>query len=335
MVHRVRATHQNIPPARKIVRFVPARCMAGNARCRPALRRDSALFIRGTETASYPVMRDEPTAPTLSPAGWLATLELDIAFERGASVVHRNRHQGPLRVQKPLYPEGAQTVHAILVHPPGGIRAGDRLQIEAKAGPMAHAFLTSPGAAKWYRGDDGPACQTVQLSAGDGAALEWMPQETIYFNGARVVQRHTVHLGAGARYIGCDVMCFGRQASGERFERGQLRLHSEIWRGSQLLWYEQARIDAGSDALTGPFGLDGETVCATLTAVGPALPAALQAHIRALDPLLAASQLKSVFIARLLCSDSEHARRVMTLAWQLLRPHLIGRPALTPRIWAT
>ncbi|THC39620.1 urease accessory protein UreD [Massilia sp. Mn16-1_5] len=280
-------------------------------------------------------MRDDPIHHIDSPAGWLARLELELAFRAGASIVVRNRHQGPLRVQKPLYPEGAQTVHAILVHPPGGIRAGDRLEIETRVGPAAHVFLTSPGAAKWYRGDDGPAHQSVRLMAGIGAALEWMPQETIYFDGARAVQRHTVHLGAGARYIGCEVMCFGRQASGERFERGQLRLHSEIWSGNQLLWYEQARIAAGSEALAGPFGLDGETVCATLTAVGPALPAALQAQIRALDPALGASQLKSVFIARLLCSDSEHARRVVTLAWRLLRPHLLGRPAHHPRIWAT
>lgn len=280
-------------------------------------------------------MRDEQPHIGTTPPGWLASLELEISFNDGASVVGRNRHHGPLRVQKPLYPEGRQTVHAILVHPPGGIRAGDRLQINTTLGPMAHAFLTSPGAAKWYRGDDGEAYQSVHLAAGDGAALEWMPQETIYFNGARAVQRHIVHLGAGARYIGCEVMCFGRQASGERFDRGQLRLHSEIWCGGQLLWYEQARIDAGSEALAGPFGLDGETVCATLTAVGPALPALLLAQIRELDPALGASQLKSVFIARLLCSDSEHARRVMTRAWQLLRPHLLKRPALLPRIWAT
>ncbi|MFC5460556.1 urease accessory protein UreD [Massilia niabensis] len=282
-------------------------------------------------------MRDEQTHHSDSTTGWLASLELEIAFKDGASVLARNRHQGPLRVQKPLYPEGVQTVHAIVVHPPGGIRAGDRLQIDTRVGPAAHAFLTSPGAAKWYRCNDGDgeATQSVQLSAGDGAALEWMPQETIYFNGARAAQRHIVQLGAGARYIGCDVLCFGRQASGERFERGQLRLHSEIWCGSHLLWYEQARLQAGSEALEGPFGLDGATVCATLTAVGPALPAALQAQVRALDPALGASQLKSVFIARLLCSDSERARRVMTLAWQLLRPHLIGRPGLDPRIWAT
>jgi len=182
-------------------------------------------------------MRDAPTHDTDSTAGWLASLELDIALRGGASIVARNRHHGPLRVQKPLYPEGAATVHAILVHPPAGIRAGDRLQIAATVGQKAHAFLTSPGATKWYRCDDGEghAHQSVRLAAGDGAALEWMPQETIYFDGARAVQRHVVHLGAGARYIGCDVLCFGRQASGERFARGELRLHSELWCGGELL----------------------------------------------------------------------------------------------------
>lgn len=282
-------------------------------------------------------MRDEPTHQSVAPAGWLASLDLEIACLGSASVVVRNRHHGPLRVQKPLYPEGPRTVHAIVVHPPGGIRAGDRLEVDARVGAAAHAFLTSPGATKWYRCNDGDsdASQSVRLSAGAGAALEWMPQESIYFNGARAAQRHIVHLGLGARYIGCDVLCFGRQASGERFERGRLRLHSEIWCASELLWYEQACLRAASEALDGPFGLDGATVCATLTGVGPALPAALLAQIRALDPLLGASQGKAVFMARLLCGDSEHARRVMTLAWQLLRPHLIGRPALHPRIWAT
>ena len=280
-------------------------------------------------------MRDDPSSITAPPAGWQAQLDLAVAFDQGRSTLVRNRHLGPLRVQKPHYPEGPGAVHAILVHPPGGIRAGDRLDIAATVNPSAHAFLTSPGAAKWYRGDDGDAFQTVTLAVDDGAALEWMPQETIYFDGACAVQRHTVRLGLDARYIGCEVLCFGRQASGERFTRGRLRLHAEIWRGEQLLWYEQACLRAGAAALNGPFGLDGATVCATLLAAGPALPAALQAQIRGLDPALGASQLKSVFIARLLCGDCEHARRVMSDAWRLLRPHVVGRPALFPRIWAT
>jgi urease accessory protein len=284
-------------------------------------------------------MRDE--APTLvsTSSSWLARLELRVGAVDGASRLLGNRHQGPLRVQKALYPEGPGVCHAILVHPPGGIKAGDRLEVDARVAAGAHAFFTAPGATKWYRGEDardgkdGTAQQSVVLHADDGAALEWLPQETIYFNGARAVQRHSVHLTGSARYVGCEVMCFGRQASGETFARGELRLHNDIWRDGSLLWFEQGRIDPAT--LAGPFGLNGATVCATLVAVGAALPAPLQHQIRQLDPALGASQVKSVFIARLLCSDSEHARRVMTGVWQLLRPHVIERPALLPRIWAT
>jgi urease accessory protein len=278
-------------------------------------------------------MRDEPTVPVHTPSGWLARLELDIGLDGATSRLLRNRHAGPLRVQKALYPEGPGVCHAILVHPPGGIKAGDRLDIDCAVGARAHAFLTSPGATKWYRGDDGAATQSIRLRVDAGAALEWLPQETIYFNGARAVQDQSVDLAADARYIGCEVMCFGRRASGETFERGEVRLRNEIRREGRLLWYEQARIDR--QALAGPFGLDGASVCATLVAVGQMLPADLHNAIRRLDPALGASQVKSVFIARLLCGDSEHARRVMTAAWTLLRPHLLGMRAVAPRIWAT
>lgn len=278
-------------------------------------------------------MRDEFTPPVPSPASWLARLELDFASDGGTSRLQRNRHQGPLRVQKALYPEGPGVCHAIVVHPPGGIKAGDRLELVAEVGAGAHALLTAPGATKWYRGGDEPASQSVALSVAAGAALEWLPQETIYFNGARTVQAHSVDLDAGARYIGCEVLCFGRRASGETFERGEVHLHGEIRREGKLLWYERARI--GPDSLRGAFGLGGATVCATLNAVGAALPAALLASIRALDPDLGASQLKTVFVARLLCDDSERARAVMTAAWKLLRPHLLGLDAVPPRIWAT
>ena len=113
-------------------------------------------------------MRDEPTAPVLN-TGWLARLELGFAMQDGVTRLRHNRHQGPLRVQKALHPEGPAVCHAILVHPPGGIKAGDRLEIAASVDAQAHAFLTSPGATKWYRGDDGPAYQTIDLDVGPGA----------------------------------------------------------------------------------------------------------------------------------------------------------------------
>ena len=65
---------------------------------------------------------------------WIARLALDYRLADGRTVLSR-RHEGPLRVQKALYPEGAQLCHTLIVHPPGGIAGGDALDIEARVGP--------------------------------------------------------------------------------------------------------------------------------------------------------------------------------------------------------
>jgi urease accessory protein UreH len=88
-------------------------------------------------------------------------------------------------VQKHLYAEGPEVCQHIIVHPPGGIAGGDRLDISASVGTDAWAQITSPGAAKWYRAA-GPAYQTLDLKVAAGATLEWLPQETIVFSAARL-----------------------------------------------------------------------------------------------------------------------------------------------------
>ena len=277
---------------------------------------------------------DSPTAHTPG-AAWHASLVLRFVDDAGTSRLVERSHRGPLRVQKPLYPEGPRICHAIVVHPPGGVVGGDSLAIDAAAGDSAHAFLTSPGAAKWYRANGKVSRQSVTLTAGAGAAIEWMPQESIFYNGAQVELDQTIELAADASYIGCEIICLGRRASGERFETGRIGQRTSIRRGGKLLWWEQGAIAAGSAAIASPLGLHGASVCATLIGVGKPVSASLQAAMRALDPALALSQVKSVFVARYLGEDSETARRVIVAVWQLLRPHLLGCAAPLPRIWAT
>lgn len=276
-------------------------------------------------------------SPVIVPAAhipWQASLRLRFADDGGVTRLLERRHSGPLRVQKALYPEGPAICHAIVVHPPGGVVGGDMLAIDAAVGEGAHALLTTPGAGKWYRANGKLSQQSVTLRADAGAALEWLPQETIFFNDAAVRLDHQVELAAGARYIGAEILCFGRRASGEVFNSGVIRQHTRIRSAGKLIWWEQGAIHAGAP-MQSRFGLNGASVCATLIGVGAPLPAALLANIRALDPDLAASQVKTVFVARLLGDDSEAVRRVVIAAWRLLRPHLLGCGGNIPRIWQT
>jgi urease accessory protein len=275
--------------------------------------------------------------PELRPsaAPWRASLRLRFADDAGTTRLVERAHSGPLRVQKPLYPEGPGICHAIVIHPPGGVVGGDCLSVDAAAGAASHAFVTTPGAAKWYRANGKLSRQDVRIAAGVDAAFEWMPQETIFFDDANVVLDHEVELAAGARYIGSEILCFGRRASGESFGRGVIRQRTRIRSAAKLVWWEQGAIDGAGPAMRSRFGLNGASVCATLIGVGPPVPANLMAAMRSRAPALAMSQVKSVFVARYLCDDSETARHAIATLWQALRPHLLGCEAPLPRIWNT
>ncbi|WP_193317439.1 urease accessory protein UreD [Janthinobacterium violaceinigrum] len=272
-------------------------------------------------------------------SAWHAQLRLGFAWHDGVSRLVERTHSGPLRVQKPLYPEGDAVCHAIIIHPPGGVVGGDQLAVDATAGEGAHALLTSPGAAKWYRANGHVSGQHIALRAGSGAAIEWLPQESIFFDQACVRLRHEVELAADAGYIGCDIVCLGRSASGEIFNTGSISQQVQIRRGGKLLWWEQGVLAAGGVLMASPLGWAGHTVCATLIAVGRPLTPAVLAALREIavpaGALFGATQMKSLVVVRLLCGDSEAARRVMLAAWQLLRPAALGRAAVVPRIWNT
>src|SRR5271165_6422234 len=116
-----------------------------------------------------------PRAAATAP-GWQAELALGYEFAAGRTALSHRRHRGPLRVQKPFYPEGDAVCHTLIVHPPGGIAGGDRLEIGLDAGPGSHVLVTTPGAAKWYKANRRVAAQTVKLSIAQGAIVEWLPQ---------------------------------------------------------------------------------------------------------------------------------------------------------------
>jgi urease accessory protein len=267
--------------------------------------------------------------------------ELTLRYEKqiGRSTLVRREHYGPLVVQKPFYPEGDAVCHSIIVHPPGGIVAGDRLRIDVTVESDAHALITTPGATKWYRSDAALAEQHITLNVASGGCLEWLPQEAIVFDSARGRQTIRVELADGARYLGWDILVLGRSASQEKFNRGCYQQAWHITRNGAPLWLERGRIEGGSRLMDSPVGLAGCSVTATLIAVGDAPGAALVAALRAVtvgaNTHAAVTALSQVLIVRFLGHRVEDAKNFLQSIWQELRPHYFGRAAQTPRIWST
>ncbi|MGD8217477.1 urease accessory protein UreD [Pseudomonas thivervalensis] len=277
-----------------------------------------------------------PVSPqALFTPSWHAELDLGYARFGDCTRPVQRRHKGPLRVQKHLYAEGPEVCQHIIVHPPGGIAGGDRLDISAHVGPDAWAQLTSPGAAKWYRAA-GPAYQQLTLSVAPGATLEWLPQETIVFSAAQAELSTRIDLQGDARLFYWDMVALGRPASGERFDLGHFQSRLDIRRDGQLLWHERQRIVGGDGLLDSPIGLGGDPVFATLLVTGE-IDSTLLEHCRSLDHAVRGdlTQLPGLVVARCLASEALLARGWLIELWRLLRPALLGREAMPPRIWST
>jgi urease accessory protein len=272
-------------------------------------------------------------------AGWTARLEL--AFERRAhaTVLAHVRHEGPLTVQRPLYPEGRDACHAVIVHPPGGLAAGDALDVAVDVRAGAHAVLTMPGAAKFYRCDARPSRQSIVVRAGAGAVVEWLPPETIVFDGASARSTLEIDASAQAGAIAWDIVALGRRARGESFARGRWRQRLSIRRDGVALLDDVLDVAGGDRLLRSRIGLAGRCVVATMVALGRGVDAALVASCR--DAVGDAAHagvtmpVPGLLVVRCLADEAEAVRGLFGAVWRRVRPALAGVDAKPLRLWAT
>ena len=235
-------------------------------------------------------MRD--AGPSIHPAspgvdsrrGWRARLSLEFAASEARTRLVARAHEGPLVVQKPLYPEGDGVCQCIVVHPPGGIAGGDDIELCARVDAGAQVQLTTPGATRWYRNPGAPSAQRIAFDVRDGGVLEWLPQGTIVFDGVSASSELRVELSGTARYIGWDYVCLGRTESSERFLQGRWRQRGDIFRDGALIWSERMALDGNSSWLASPAGLNGAPVFGTFVAMCPAFDDSMLNACRALSP---------------------------------------------------
>jgi urease accessory protein len=276
-----------------------------------------------------------PTSDSDCAPGWQARLELGFARRDTRTVLAEKRQRGPLTVQRPFYPEGGPC-HCYLIHPPGGVVGGDRLEVAVRVEEGAHALVTTPGATKFYRSAGPRAVQAQDLAVAAGGTLEWLPQENILFPGADLHLRTRVALAGDARFIGWEVHCLGRPAVGERFDPGRADLGLELTREGVPLLLERLHLRDGT-GLDGPAGLRGLPVCGTLLAVpGDAgAVAAVREQVAPAVALWGATLLGDLLVVRALAAGTEPVHRLFVALWGILRARLLGRAACPPRIWST
>lgn len=272
-------------------------------------------------------------------AGWEASLKLSYAHDNGRTTLLTKSHVGPLVVQKALYPEGDAVCHTIIVHPPGGIAAGDRLLIDAELGENAKVLFTTPGATRWYRSTGAPASQLVNLHAQPGAMIEWLPQETIYFDNTHAQNSLDVRLAGDASFIGWEIACLGRQRAGELFANGRVRQAMSIQVDGRTVFVERGKLSAQDQLLTSPIGFGSDKVFATLVAHSPRCSVTLLEQCREVEIATGMraglTLIGNTLVGRALGNSSEQVRALFVNWWKIIREPICGRTAAPPRIWQT
>lgn len=275
-----------------------------------------------------------------SSSEWFGKLRLRLNRNLTKTFVRDLVHEGPLRIQRPFYPEESGCAHIYLLHPPGGVAGGDRLSIEVEVSEKAHALVTAPAANKLYRSAGAECSVDQELVVEDGAFLEWLPQETIAFSGARAKLATIVRLEEGAIFFGWELMCLGRPASQESFECGSVDQRIEVWREETPLYVDRLLVGENAPTIDAAWGLNKNYVTGTVVIACEAkgfedlVQSLLEQISKRIDGWLACSALRGVFVVRYVGKSVEECWKSFVALWKTVRPHLCGSSASPPRIWS-
>ncbi len=273
--------------------------------------------------------------------GWEALLELRYELRASKTRLTSKRQLGPLTLQRPFYPEGG-TCHSYILHPPGGVVGGDSLTIDIATETGAHCLLTTPGATKFYRShaqDTAHVSQSIRVAP--GAAVEWLPQQNIFFSGANVQLSTSINIEPGGKYIGWEINCLGRPANLEIFSSGNMRSSTSVSIGGELRLVERLSI-ANKQALTASTGMRGLAMQGSFIAAP-----CNEAHRERMEQILQESTAQEyphpigltlvddVLVVRALGQQTEPLQQLFTCLWTELRQQWLGAAPCIPRIWST
>jgi len=244
--------------------------------------------------------------------------------------------QAPCRALMPdRAPDGP--FEAVLVNSSGGLVGGDRLEFEIGIAPETAASLASQAAEKVYRSSGADTAVETRLAAGAGAWLEWLPQETILFDGARLRRKLVATLDPAARLLAVETVLFGRAARGESFTGGLLHDSWAIRIGDRLAWADAIRLDGDiAAARTRPFGFGRAAGYATLLHAGPQAASFLPVAREIAEAAPAeggATMVNGLLLLRFLAEDAAVLRRAVVQAAGALRSAIAGLPETLPRVW--
>lgn len=276
--------------------------------------------------------------------GWQGQLQLTYRYRQGKTQAIEHQGTAPLKVQRSFYPESPAICHNTILHTAGGIVGGDKLGIDIDLQSSSRAVITTAAAGKIYGSNGTIATQKIVQNIGEYACLEWLPQETIVFDGALFHQHLQVNLAATASWLGWEIIRFGRTARGERFTHGVWKSATEVYRHGMPIWIDRQLL-VGDENIDRANSLAGYPIVGTLAWIGVGSLDSTD-RLASKDLVNSARSLfdgdrRKIGVTRLtegiLCryrgDSTTEVRRWFTAVWHLLRHSFLQSPPIHLRVW--
>ncbi len=276
--------------------------------------------------------------------GWQGRLQLTYRHQQGQTQAIEHQGTAPLKVQRSFYPESTAICHNTILHTAGGIVGGDKLNIDIDLQSQARAVITTAAAGKIYGSNGAIATQKIVQNIGEYACLEWLPQETIVFDGAIFHQHLHVNLAATASWLGWEITRFGRTARGERFTSGIWKSATEVYRQDMPIWIDRQLL-VGGETIDSANSLAGYPIVGSLAWIGVGsldspdrmVSKDLVNSARSLfdgDPRkMGVTRLTEGLLCRYRGDSTTEVRRWFTAVWHLLRHSFLESPPIHLRVW--
>lgn len=291
-------------------------------------------FDKAEIMAPGPVPQSLVAAPHFVPDSGRSQGVLDLSFRKRSNVMTLDRtyQSGCLRMRLPRREHAAEAPCAVLINTAGGVAEGDRLDQQIEWGTDTVATVTTQAAEKIYRALTKGSAISTRLTVAPGASAEWLPQETILFDQARLRRDARIVLEGDVTFLGLEAVVLGRTAMGETVRQGSLRDRMRIWRNGRLIYADTLALDGDIAALMQRSaignGAKGMAVIVHASAQAKTLLGPVRDALGGAEGLTAASTWNGLLAVRLLAPDGETLRHDVALALAALRE---GRPL--PRVW--
>ena len=272
---------------------------------------------------------------------WRGSISLETRKERGSTRLSSLQHEGPLRIQRPFLQDDG-SCHIYLIHPPGGVVGGDALIVKFQGHENTNTLITSSAASKFYSCEAGLPKQKISqdLNVNEDSLLEWVPQESIFFEGSKTQLTNKINMSNESRFFGWEIMVLGRLESDKNSFGGTLRSTITITKNSRLI--HRDFFEYSPDMGRSSWGLNGKRVIGSLIAASAYIEDEEFARLFSVikkkigSESFGATRKKGLFLLRYLGNSVEECKNGFNVARDALHQNealMLGCHGERPRIW--